>query len=195
MRRLLTAIVAATTLVLPFWQAGAGDFAYIKLTSVEEEPLYFIEFSARGKTFTGHASVIWFQLTTELGISHLESWGLYPEDEKKAFLGEVSAKMADEALSGSSAQVTDKLLVKVDRVKYQMASKIRAEWQTETSYKLAERDRVEFLAKIAAAIGIKAPHRNLSTLSPQMYVRELVKLNKPESPHEPHRPIGLRIVY
>jgi len=137
---------------------------------------FYLVFAAREGSPVGHAFVIWGSDDADKQMCVQNAFGLYPQKGKGVF-GEVAGEIANESLKGGMSKISDRLIVIVNSWHHSKAESIRREWARRGNYRVAESDCVSFIDAVARAIGLKTPKRSLSTLKPQWYVRELMKLN------------------
>ena len=145
--------------------------------SEEQVDRYFVVFSARGGSITGHAYVVWGREDSERQMSTQECYGLYPDknESKRIILGSVRAKLFDGDCWNSSSSV--RLIVELDRDLYMKSLEVYDEWKKETQdttteYHVLWRNCVTFVKAVADSIGLDTPDDQFAL--PQRFVSGLI---------------------
>jgi hypothetical protein len=126
----------------------------------------------------GHAMVILGREDEAKKACTVEAFGFYPESGTKALFGPVPGKIADEFLAGKGiAKAACRVILKVDKDKFDEVDAVRRRWASKKEYKLLEADCVTFAGEVARKLGLKVPKRG-EAKTPMKYVEKLYEMNK-----------------
>jgi hypothetical protein len=123
---------------------------------------YFLVFCSRESpdiTIPGHAFVVWAEENEEKMMSIASAYGFYPADGNKPRFGDVPASIKNEATVDASTKsdlLTHRLIVQVNKDKYDAALAVMEDWK-DKKYNLLAQNCVDFTHAVAVAAGVKAP--------------------------------------
>ncbi|WP_437919673.1 hypothetical protein [Sphingobacterium sp. LRF_L2] len=143
---------------------------------------YFLVFiskptALKGGINAGHSFVLWGVEDHRAKISYGNSWGLYPtlENQKEILAFEkVPGVLKKEGLIDKNF---NKLIVKVDRDRYDATLIEMEKWAKEKSYQLLTKDCLSFTMAIASVAQLKIPSREGFDTIPWNYLLQLIKEN------------------
>lgn len=148
------------------------------LESEEEIDRYFVVFSARGGSTTGHAFVVWGREDSKRKMSTQECYGLYPDknESKRIILGSVKARLFDGDCWKLNSSI--RLIVELDRDLYMKSFTVYDEWkqrtqETTTEYHILWSNCVTFVKAVAESIGLDTPDDRFAL--PQSFISELIR--------------------
>lgn len=152
-------------------------------TSVSIEPKeqadrYFVVFSARGGSITGHAYVVWGREDSKHKMSTEECYGLYPDknESKRVILGSVKARLFDGDCRGLNSSI--RLIVELSQGLYINSFKVYEQWKerieaTSTEYHILRSNCITFVRAVAESIGLDTPDDQF--VFPQAFISGLIQ--------------------
>ena len=155
----------------------------LDLTTGQSVPLnrHWVMFSARGRSLTGHAYVIWGREDPEQLQTTMLCYGLYPDEGnlKRVVLGPVTGRFSDsdcwEATAGEISLITE-----VDPEVYDKSLDVYRRWDKDLvsdtrQYHLLYSNCVLFVREVAQSIGLRTPSGLFSF--PQHFISALLIQN------------------
>ena len=138
---------------------------------------YYVIFAARGGSATGHAFVLWGVEDDVHRRSTIRAYGLYPansHDACNSVYRKVAGAVVDESTNHGITNITEELIVKVDRADFERARAVERVWDCRHEFAILDRDCVEFLRAVGAALNLDIPTRTPARWTPRAYVRALM---------------------
>jgi hypothetical protein len=136
---------------------------------------YYIVFCARGGSRTGHAFVVWGVEDRQRRLSTSQAYGFYPaQDGVHMIFGSVSGQLRAEAF-GSMSQITDRLIVRVNRNVYLATQSSISRWAT-SDYNLYSNNCINYTMDVARQTGLVVPSKG-TIQYPSSYIQSLIRAN------------------
>lgn len=136
---------------------------------------YFVVLCARGGSATGHAFVVWGMEDAQKAMSSQEGHGFYSKNGEAGLFGPVPGELKDEAVKKSISQISDRLIVEVDRKVYEASRTAISRWAT-TDYRLFGTNCISFAADVARTMGLSTPPQGSLTF-PAAFLQKLIQMN------------------
>lgn len=136
---------------------------------------YFVILCARSGGQAGHAFVVWGMQDYSKRRSSQKGFGFYTtENGKKVYFTNVTGALLNEATQNSFSQITDRLIVEVNKPLYDKTQESIERWKT-YSYNLLMRNCVSFTDEVAKTLRLNVP--NTLFKFPSDYLINLINRN------------------
>lgn len=159
------------------WSLSAQAIQTMDRSTARTRTKYYVIFAVRGGSATGHAFVLWGTEDSVHKRSTIKAYGLYPKNDKdgcSSAFRKVPGAVVDESLNHGVTEITDELIVKVDRADFERSMKVARLWQCKREFELLNSDCVEFLRAVGESLGMDMPPRTFTRWTPRAYVRALL---------------------